>query len=149
MGQDKSKLAFGKVAKIILIVIIALILGAAIFTFFKIRVDAKAALRDAKNVRMALRSADIEMYGMSKTIYNPSRKNGLEEGVKEKVEKLFVPEGRYSITAYDAKEHELTGLTYRKDNYIVYFSKNGENIKWEVNYIFNVYTYDESDVITD
>ncbi len=149
MEQERARLSVEKVAKVLLIILIAFIVGAAVFTFFKIRVDAKATLRDAKNVRMALRSADIEMYAKSKTIYNPLKKNGLEVGVKEKVEQYITPDGIYSITSYDYSKHELTGMTYRDGHYVVYFSKNADKIKWEVNYIMNVYTYDESDVIVD
>ena len=68
MEQMQSREAVRKAAKIILIIVIAFILGAAIFTFFKIRVDARTALRDAKNVRVALRSADIEMYAKNQSI---------------------------------------------------------------------------------
>ena len=149
MEQDIASLAVRKLGKILLIVLIGLIVGAAVFTFFKIRVDAKAALRDAKNVRMALRSVDVEMYAISKSIYNPLEKNGLEEGVKEKADRIYAADGNYSITSYDNNHHELTGMTYRTGNFVVYFSKTGDNIRWNVNYILNVYTYDESDVIVD
>ena len=149
MEQDRVSLLVRKLAKILLIIVIALIVGAAVFAFFKIRVDAKAALRDAKNVRMALRSVDVEMYAMSKTIYNPLEKNGLEKGVKEKADSIFISDGNYSITSYDTSHHELTGLTYRTGNYVVYFSKTGDNIRWSVNYILNVYMFDESDVVVD
>ncbi len=40
-------------------------------------------------------------------------------------------------------------MTYRTGNYVVYFKKNGDEIKWEVNYIMNVLYYDESDVVVD
>ncbi|SEQ11315.1 hypothetical protein SAMN02910369_01233 [Lachnospiraceae bacterium NE2001] len=147
MNKDTSRITVGKVLRIILIVILALFVGTCIFMFFKIRIDADSALRNAKNVRMSLRSADIEMYAAGKTIFNPSKKNGIEDGVKEKVNQYIEDTGTYSITSYSTRDHELTGMTYRQDNYVVYFSKSGENISWDVNLILNIYHYDETDVV--
>ena len=146
MEKEKSIFNVKKIFIGFCIVIAALIVGAAVFFVSKIYIDGKSTLREAKNVRMALRSADIEMYANNMTIYNPQRKNGVEAGVKEKVEQFFVPEGSYAITSYNKSKHELTGLTYRKGHYIVTFNKSGDNIRWKVDYLFNIYTYDEFDV---
>ena len=149
MNQGNVRFTLGSVLRIILIVFVVLFVGTCLFLIAKIRIDADSALRNAKNIRMSLRSADIEMYAQGKTIYNPSKKNGLEDGVKEKVERFAEAKGTYTITSYNMKEHELTGMTYRQGNYVVYFSKNGENITWDVNFLMNVYHFDESDVITE
>ena len=149
MNQGNVRFTLGSVLRIILIVFVVLFVGTCLFLIAKIRIDADSALRNAKNIRMSLRSADIEMYAQGKTIYNPSKKNGLEDGVKEKVEQFAEAKGTYTITSYNMKEHELTGMTYRQGNYVVYFSKNGENITWDVNFLMNVYHFDESDVITE
>ena len=144
--MDLAHLSLRKVVKIIAIVVIALIVGAAVFMFFKIRANAKAALRDAKNIRVALRSADIEMYGEKKTIYNPYKPNGLEDGTVEKVNELVDVKGTYRITSYDNKLHELTGMTYTEDGYYVTFTKVNGKVKWEVDYRMNVYTFNDDDI---
>ncbi len=144
--MDIARLSLRKVAKWIAIVGIALIVGASVFMFFKIRANAKAALREAKNIRVALRSADIEMYGEKKTIYNPYKPYGLEDGTVEKVNELIDVKGTYRITAYDNKLHELTGMTYTKDGYYVTFTKANGKIKWTVDYRMNIYTFDDDDV---
>ena len=149
MSRGTTRITVGSVLKIILIVLVVLFVGTCLFMFSKIRIDADSALRNAKNVRMSLRSADIEMYAQGKTIYNPSKKNGLEDGVKAKVDLLADAKGTYSITRYDSKTHELTGMTYRQGNYIVYFSKEGDDITWDVDLLMNIYHFDESDVITE
>ncbi len=59
--MDLARLSLGKVAKIIAIIVVILIVGVAAFFVFKIRINAKTALREAKNIRVALRSADIEI----------------------------------------------------------------------------------------
>ena len=146
MNSSKSRFTLASVVRVILIVLGVLIICMTVFMFFKIQYDANSALRNAKDVRLSLRSADIEMYAVGETIFNPDKKNGLEDGVKDKVEMLVDPKGKYSITSYDSKHHELTGMTYRQGNYVVYFTKNGDEVTWDVNFILNIKHFDESDV---
>ena len=138
-----------RILKIVGIILAALIIGAVIFTVFKIRSDAKEVLREAKNTRMALRSADIEMYAKGKSVFNPSNVNGIEDGVDTLVERIFTPGGEYCITGYDPVKHEITGMTYEKGHYFVTFQLKGEAIYWDVDYHFNVYHFDDDDVIVD
>ena len=145
MGQVETRLNVGKYLKIILIVIGILLLCVALFAFVKIKRDARAALRDAKNVQMALRSADIEMYGKGKTIYDPTKKNGIADGVKEMTETIYTTEGSYTITAYNTTKHDLTGMTFRRGKYVVYYTKQGDLVHWDVDYILNVYSLSETD----
>lgn len=148
MGQERSRINIALIARVILVLIIALIVGATLFGFFKLHTNGRTALREAKNVRLALRAADIEMYGMGKTIFNASRKNGFEVGAKERAEALYKPEGKYKLTSYNKKKHELTGFIYENGNYIVTFEMDGNNILWDVDYRLNLYTYDEkSDIV--
>ena len=145
MKQEDSKISIAGVARVALIVIGVAIIGLAVFFFFKIRVESKNALREAKNIRMAIRTTDIEYYAQEKCVYNPEKKNGLEDGVAEKVNSLMAPEGTYAITSYSYKRHELTGMTYRKGRYYVVFSKEGEYITWDVTYMMRIYHFDEED----
>lgn len=145
MNNESTRVAIWKAFKILLVVVLAAFVVLSIYMVWRVRRNADKVLREAKNVRMALSSADVEMYALGKTIYNPHRKNGLEDGVKEKVDSLVESKGTYSVTSYNSTEHELTGMTYREGNYIVYFSRNGDDISWNVNMIINVYHYDESE----
>ena len=136
-----------KILKIVGIILAALVIGAVFFTVFKIRSDAKEVLREAKNTRMALRSADIEMYAKGKSVFNPSNVNGIEEGVVRLVNQLYEPEGVYKITSHDAKSHEITGMTYEKGHFFVTFELRGEAIYWDVDYRMNVYHFDDDDIV--
>ena len=146
MGKERSIFNVKKIIKVFCIIVAVLIIGAVAVFAVKLQIEGRNALREAKNIRLALRSADIEMYAKNMSIYNPQRKNGIEAGVKGKVERLFVPEGTYAITSYDKSKHELTGMTYRKGHYVVTFVKNDERIIWDVDYLLNIYTYDDFDV---
>ncbi len=149
MEQEKSKINIAFIARIILVLLLALIVGLSVFTFIRIRIGAKDALREAKNVRMSLRSADIEMYASGKSVYNPARRNGIEAGAKEKAEQIFIPIGEYRITSYDSKKHELTGLEYEVGNYVVTFGKDGDAVSWDVDFVLRVYSYDDADDIVN
>ena len=145
MKQQGSKISIAGVARVALIVIGVAIIGLAVFFFFKIRIESKNALREAKNIRIAIRTTDIEYYAQEKCVYNPDKKNGLEDGVAATVEKLMAPEGTYAITSYSYKRHELTGMTYRKGHYYVVFSKDGDYVTWDVTYLMRIYHFDEED----
>ena len=146
MGKEKSIFNVKKIIKVFCIIVAVLIIGAVAVFAVKLQIEGRNALREAKNIRLALRSADIEMYAKNMSIYNPQRKNGIEAGVKGKVEQIYVPEGAYAITSYNKSKHELTGMTYRKGHYIVTFVKTDERIIWDVDYLLNIYTYDDFDV---
>ena len=145
----QSRQRLHRILKIVGIILAALIIGAVVFTVFKIRSDAKGVLREAKNTRMALRSADIEMYAKGKSVFNPANENGIEDGVDTLVERIYTPRGEYCITGYDRVKHEITGMTYENGHYFVTFQLKGEAIYWDVDYRFNVYHFDDDDVIVD
>lgn len=135
----KDRINLGKVIKFILIAVGLFIIGIAVFTFFRIRSNAKDALRDAKNVYLALYTTDIEYYAQGKTIYDHSKPDGMAEGVKEKVEMLADSDGKYIITSYNMKRREVTGMQYRNGHYLVTLTiKDGHEI-WTVDYSMRLY----------
>ncbi len=139
MEQGKSRFKIGDILKIILIIVGILIICAVVFATFKLMIGARAALRDAKDIQMALETADVEMYAASKTVYNPRNKYGIEDGVKEMVEEIVVPDGQYYITSYSTASREITGFKYTVGRYVVYYKKNGKNVEWDVDYVLRVY----------
>ena len=147
--RERSKLRLRKFLKIIGITVAALIIGVAIFFVFKIRSEAKSALREAKNTRMALRSADIEMYALGKSVYNPDKLFNIEDGVEKKVNTIYTPPGIYEITSYDYSRHEITGMTYQNGRYVVTFRMKGDALYWDVDYCWNVYHFDDDVVNGD
>ena len=147
--NEKSIFNLSKILNFILIVAVALIVGTVVFFIFRLNSHAKMALRDAKNVVLALYTTDIEYYSKDKSVYDPLSRDGLEDGVEEAVETLMEPMGEYSITSYDYKKHEVTGLEYRWGRYLVSYYKKGDKIKWDVDYMLSVYTYDENKVKID
>lgn len=139
MGRQEESIKFGRVLRIFLIIIGVLIICAAVFFSFYIRVNAKQCLRDAKNVHMALNSIEIEYYAQGKSIYDPTRYSGLAPGVQDAVSNLVENEGRYRLLGYDDQNHRITVLQYRNGFYEVnYYASPTEEV-WEVNYLMNIY----------
>ncbi|MBO6089351.1 MAG: hypothetical protein J6P37_03460 [Lachnospiraceae bacterium] len=136
--------SISRVLKVILILAGLLIIGACAFFGFRVRIMANNSFRDAKNVYMALSAVEIEYYSRGESIYDPTRYDGLAEGVAERVRLLAGNEGTYRIVSYDAKKHQLTGLIYNNDNiYVTYNLVDGESV-WEVKYIMHLYSYTEN-----
>ena len=136
--------SISRVLKVILILAGLLIIGACAFFGFRVRIMANNSFRDAKNVYMALSAVEIEYYSRGESIYDPTRYDGLAEGVAERVRLLAGNDGKYRIVSYDAKKHQLTGLIYNNDNiYVTYNLVDGESV-WEVKYIMHLYSYTEN-----
>jgi hypothetical protein len=145
MDNTKSKFNIVNTVKIILIAIGILMIITALAAFIKLKAGARVALRDAKDVQMALETRDVEMYASGKTIYNPQKAYGIEDGVKEKVEEIAFVEGKYYVTSYNLASREITGFKYRVGNYVVYYNKSNDKVKWDVDYILRVYTFEDKD----
>ena len=139
----REKNSVASVLRVILIIVLILFVCAVTFFVFDTQIHARAAFRDAKNVYLALNSVEIEYYAQGKSIYDPTSKDNMSEGVAEKVKALADNEGTYRIVSYDVKKHNLTGLIYNNGNYYVeYSSKNGSS-KWEVKYMMTISRYDD------
>lgn len=141
--KEKSKINTVLLLKICLITVIALVIGACIVFYVKLKIDGREALRNAKNVLLSLRAADIEMYGKGMCVYNPMNDNGLEEGAAKKASEFYVPEGEYMITSYNYDDHDITGFVYDEGRYEVSYWKESNRITWIVDFNLNVFTFDE------
>ena len=68
MGKEESIFNVKKIIKVFCIIVAVLVIGAVAAFVVKLQIDGRDTLREAKNVRLALRSADIEMYAKSMSI---------------------------------------------------------------------------------
>lgn len=140
-NEQHNLINIASIIRILLIVLTVLIVVISAFFFFRTRILAKHALRDAKNVYLALSTAEIEYYSKGKNIYDPSKVNGMSEGVERRVHELVDNEGTFRIVSYDNREHCVTGMQYVNGNYYVFFSKDGDELDWEVKYLMPIYQF--------
>ena len=96
-----------KIRKMIVIFMFLLIFGAVVFSYFHITTQGRLALREGKNVKLALEMLDVEYYGRQKSVYDPEKKNGLAEGVEKRVYGIAAQTGKTEILSYDKKEHKI------------------------------------------
>ncbi len=115
---------------IVIALLLAVFLGAAIF---KITTESHQVLREAKNVRVCMRLLSIETFGLGGTIYDPNKKNGLADGMQEKIAELSKEDGEVTLTAWNEEDNLPQQFTYQKGNYIAYYDANGDKYKsWKV-----------------
>lgn len=139
--KDNGFINLSGVIRIIAITFGVLILVALIFIVSRTTVLAKQAFRDAKNVYLALSSAEIEYYSQGKSIYDPSKFDGLSDGVAEMVKQLADNEGTYRIVSYDSKKHQIREMIYTNGNYYVTFKLDNDSREWRVKYLIPIYRY--------
>ncbi|MCR4901364.1 MAG: hypothetical protein K6A23_00780 [Butyrivibrio sp.] len=120
------------VKRILWIIVIFFVL-VVVALFFKVSTEAHQILREAKNVRVCMRLLSIESYGLGNSIYDPTRKNGLAEGVAEEIAKLSKEEGEVTLTAWNEEENLPQQFSYKKGNYIAYYDSEGDKYKtWDI-----------------
>ena len=141
--EGNNVISIARIIRIVLIILAALIIVLSAFFVFRTRVKADHAFRDAKNVYLALSTAEIEYYAEGKSIYDPSKYNGLADGVERRVRELVDNEGEYRIISYDTKNHRVTGMLYFNGNYYVSFNSNKGKSEWEVKYLMPIYKYED------
>ncbi|MCR5655191.1 MAG: hypothetical protein K6G07_06065 [Lachnospiraceae bacterium] len=126
--------------RVIFVVSMVLLIGIAIYSYASLSAASKRALREAKDVRMAMRLAAIESYAASESFYAPTASDGLQEGAAEKIAKLSSRDGTVVLTAWDKEENDPLAFTYRTGHYIVYFTHDTETDEdgWEVYYNLRV-----------
>lgn len=124
-------------------VILAIVIVFAIaFSQFKRYSNARLVLREAKNIKMGLEMVNTEYYGAGLSIYDDSADGNIRKGALEHVKKLQgEPDGAIKLFGYDTSERLITGLEYETEEYIVRYTRKGEEEKWTVSLIKKLLEY--------
>lgn len=141
MGVKNKK----QIIKTVIIVgLIVFVIGIAAFTYFRIVTEGRLALRKGKNVKLALDMLDIEFYREKKTVYNPNRPDGLEQGVRERLNNIVGDDGRFNIVSYDKNKRKIEYMIYEEDNYrVIYRYDEDDGDIWKVEYIVTILDYSD------
>lgn len=133
-----------RMIRLALIAAVIVLTMVGVFVFYMVRTfsGGRVALREAKNIRLAMVSADIEAYGAGRSIYAPERAEGLAPGVREKIEHLADINGELRLISYKKSERLITGFTYKKSRYLVTFSVDDKGAEsWKVDYLLPIMDY--------
>ncbi len=114
--------------------LVVLLCGFAAWFYLTASVASRKALREAKDVRMAMKMLAIESYSNGTSLYDPKRPDGLIKGGAERLAQLSEADGQVFLTGWDAKESDALSFRYVKGNYVVIFQNNTEDddLSWEV-----------------
>lgn len=124
------------------VVIVAVILG-IVFFWFGINSRVRQAMREAKDIRIAMKMKAIEQYGLGGTMYQPTAKDGLAKGIEEELLNMAEADGEIVLHAWDVENNEPDAFTYYKDRYIIMYreSSDGSPI-WNGYYTFKLLEYE-------
>ncbi|MCR4946484.1 MAG: hypothetical protein K5929_06005 [Lachnospiraceae bacterium] len=125
------------------VAVIAVVL-CVVFFWFGIKAKARTTLREAKDIRIAMKMKAIEKYGFGGAVYNPSAVNGMSQGIEEEILKMADADGQIILQAWDKEAREPSAFTYQKDRYIVLFNKSDSGaISWTGYYTFKLIEFSD------
>jgi hypothetical protein len=126
---------------VIITAVVIVVGGFVVFNIFRIHSNGRIALREGKNIRLALVATDIELYPSGGNIFSPERANGLTPGVMESVKRLADVNGDLMLVAYDRNNREIRKLTYNTGDYLVTYESDGIKEYWTVDYLWKILDY--------
>ncbi len=114
--------------------LVVLLAALAVWFYTTASVASKKALREAKDVRMAMSMLAIEVYSGGGDLFDPAAADGLAPGVAERLKELSGCDGDIVLTGWNKEERDARSFRYTSGNYVVFFQKNVEETEssWEV-----------------
>lgn len=127
------KINVWKYLTLILAAILTVLLLLGWVTAVRWRMEAHNALRQGRNIWMALRMTGIEYYGRGTSMYDDDRTSGLEEAAEQQVLKLVEYEGSVSVLKHRGNMQLPTEMLYHEGPYLVYYYEGDDSSRnWEV-----------------
>ena len=139
--QEHNKRQVVNIIKFIIIAMVVVFILLAGFFVFKVHSEGRFALREAKNIRLAMMTADIEQYGVGKSIYAPERHTGLSDAALEAIARYAGVEDGVTLLSYDRKTRDVKMFTYKTPHYLVTYTYDGDQEDWTVDYLWRIFVY--------
>lgn len=145
--KELKKDRIRKIRNAIIIGCIVILIAVPAFSYFKISREGHFALREAKNIRLAYQTLTVEYYGMGKSIYNPTRRNGMSVGVEKRLQEVTQNQGSVCLLEYDKTTRTVTAFTYEAMPYRVTYQLTADgNEEWNIDYLFRIQHYGGDDL---
>ena len=143
MKIDEKRIIRNRIRNYIFIILAILCVAFGCFTVFYLNTEAKKALREAKNVKLAFQMLDIEYYGKGKNILDEKKRSGIRDDAMERIRSVIENEAEIQLTGYDKGNRVVTGFIYEtKRVRVVYYKEDMKNT-WKVEYLLPVLSYEE------
>ncbi len=132
------------ITMIFAVMLIAAAVLCVVFFCLRVNADARVALREAKDVNVALKMKAIEKYGLGGTVNSSTSMNGMSKGVEEEVLAMAHADGKITLQSWDEEAREPLAFTYQKDKFIILYNKDEEgHVSWTGYYTFKVIGYSD------
>ena len=112
--------------RIMAVGLLLIFIAALVWFYTTASVASQKALRNAKDLRIAMKMAAIEAYSDGTSIYDPTREDGLSKGVRERLKELCEAPGEVTLTGWDKAESDAISFTYQEGSYIVMFRQSAD-----------------------
>lgn len=123
-------------------VVVAVIL-CVVFFWFRINSGTRQAMREAKDIRIAMKMKAIEQYGTGGVLFQPTSRNGMTKGLESEILELADAEGDIVLQAWDSSNNEPAAFTYQKDRYIIIFKQKEDGSPiWDGYYTLKLLEYE-------
>lgn len=133
----------GLVTTIVTAAVIVAAILCVVFAWFRINSGVRGAMREAKDIRIAMKMKSIEQYGLGGTMYQATARNGLANGMEEQILKMADAEGDIVLQAWDTELNEPAAFTFQKDRYIIIFKqKEDGSAIWDGYYTLKLLEYE-------
>jgi len=142
LQRDIRRAMFRRIMTYIGIIVALAVIVAFVFHQFKVYSNARLKLREAKNIKMSLEVIDTELYAFGTSIYDDTCEGNIRKSAYAHVEKLQGKiEGLIKLTGYDSAKRLITELEYETKDYIIRYTRTGEQEEWKVCLIKELLTY--------
>ncbi len=139
--QEHNKRQITSIIRFLLIAAAVVFILLVAFFVFKVHSEGRFALREAKNIKLAMITSDIEQYGVGKSIYMPERHSGLSDAALLAIKRYAGVDDGVTLLSYDRKEREVKMFTYKTAHYLVTYTYDGEGEDWTVEYLWRIFVY--------
>lgn len=145
--EELKKNRIRKIRNALIASCIVILIAIPAFTYFRISREGHFALREAKNIKLAYQTLVVEYYGDGKSIYNPTRRNGMSAGVEKRLQEVTQNQGDVCLLEYDKTARKVKAFTYEAAPYrVIYRMASDGSEEWSVEYIFHLQHYGGDDL---
>ncbi len=142
LQRDIRRALFRRIMIYAVVILAIIVVFTYTFRQFKIYSNARLALREAKNIKMSLEIINTEYYAVGISIYDDTADGNLRKGARDYVYKIQGDiKGEMKLTGYDSAKRLITGLEYETEDYIVRYTRAGDDEKWQVSLIKELLSY--------
>ncbi len=117
----------GSVARTVIIVLVGLVALSCFAAWAIVDSGARQAYKEARDVRKALRAVGTEYYGGMRSIYDPTRSDGMAPGAAERVAEISTRSGEVTLYTWDDINNIPISFEYQKGLYCVVYTDTGSS----------------------